>query len=133
MAKALLKNMKAEDTSPKKSSPTLQIGSLRKTEPPVTWGRSRGSMFHRLNGCDMLRRQLIVRIKAQRRVELIERRFESPLFRQCHTKVQMSAGIIRPQPNDRLKLLLSFRDFVIGRQFNSEQITRLPETRLEPH
>src|SRR6266850_3874138 len=78
---------------------------------------SRPRPFHRLNSGDILRDELVVRIQPQRRFELFESRLELPLLCQRNTKIQMSTPVIRSQPNDRLKLLLCFRDFSFRHQF----------------
>jgi hypothetical protein len=82
----------------------------RKVSSEFTAFNSRDRPLHRLNCCDMLRRKLVVRVQPQRRVELLERRSELPLFRKCNTKIQMGTSVIGTQPNHRLNLLFRFRE-----------------------
>ena len=80
----------------------------------------------------VLERRLVPGIELQGLLELRQGFIGFALSGECHAEVQMAERIIRPQPYHLSKLCPGFPGFSLKRQFNPQQITRLPKTGTQP-
>ena len=93
---------------------------------------SAAAAFHGLNRVYILLRRSVGGIELQRDLKLLQRIVQLPLFRKGHSKIHMRPRKIRTVANNFRKLYPCIFNFFLSREFDSQQVTRLPEGRVHP-
>src|SRR5437879_3311232 len=81
----------------------------------------------------MLLGELVSGIKPQRFAKLNQRVIQAALFCQSHAEVQMSERIIGLEADDLGKLFPRLRNFILERQFNTQEVSGFPVVGAQLH